>query len=109
MSKTVRAKFIVNKVDETEINQYKGTEIIGKEKAYSISLSPVTSGSKENDEFYKYTPGGSLTLTTVNAKAGEQFEAGKHYYVDITEAPQDPTEVVDDQAEADAKAEAAAS
>lgn len=50
----------------------------------SVSLSPVTSGSDENDQFYKYTPGGSLKLSTINAAVIEQFVAGNEYYIDIT-------------------------
>lgn len=51
-----------------------------------VKLSPVTSGSHENEQFYKYTPGGSLTLSTINGAAMQQFELGREYYVDITPA-----------------------
>jgi hypothetical protein len=46
-----------------------------------IELSPVTSGSKENEQFYKYTPGGAVSLSTVNEAAAAYFEPGKEYYV----------------------------
>lgn len=46
-----------------------------------IDLTAVYSGSKENEEFFKLTPAGSIKLQTVNEKAAEQFEVGKEYYV----------------------------
>jgi hypothetical protein len=52
----------------------------------SITLSPVYSGSDENKEFWKWTPGGSIQFYTINEKAAEQFELGKEYYVDFSKA-----------------------
>ncbi len=46
-------------------------------------MGAVTSGSPENDKFFKYTPGGNLTLYTVNAEAAEAIEIDKEYYIDI--------------------------
>ena len=54
----------------------------------SVSLSPVISGSEENERFYKQTPSGGLKLSTINAAAIKQFELGKEFYVDITPAGQ---------------------
>ena len=51
-----------------------------------IVLSPVTSGSKENEAFFKATPGGTLEFWTVNKEAAAQLQQGKAYYIDITEA-----------------------
>jgi hypothetical protein len=69
----VRAKFIV---------EFKGDNHRG---GYStIKLMPVTSGSEENKTFYKWTPGGSIELSTVNPEAAAGFEVGKEYYVDFT-------------------------
>jgi hypothetical protein len=65
----VRAKFICVSVENGTVNMY-----------------PVTSGSKENERFYKYTPAGSLSLSTVNEEALAQFEQGKEYYIDISAA-----------------------
>lgn len=53
-----------------------------------VTLQPVTSGSPENEEFYKYTPGGSIKLSTVNLAAAQQFEPGNDYYVDFIPANQ---------------------
>lgn len=73
----VRAKFIVNtnKDNGSADEKYKGSE---------INLSAVYSGSPENEEFFKMTPGGNITLVTVNPKAAEQFVVGKEVYVDFT-------------------------
>ena len=72
----VRAKFRCDSITKTE----HGT---------SIKLYPVTSGSDENEKFYKYTPAGSVELSTINAEAAKQFVPGAEYYVDFT--PMDST------------------
>lgn len=55
-----------------------------------VSLNPVTSGSPENENFYHLTPGGNITLSTINQAAYDAFEEGAEYYVDFTkfEAPE---------------------
>jgi hypothetical protein len=50
----------------------------------SIVLRPVITGSFENDNFYKYTPGGELKLEVVSVEVAKQFEPGKEYYIDIS-------------------------
>jgi hypothetical protein len=52
----------------------------------TVRLEPVIGGSPENDQFYKYTPGGGVSLSTINQAAIEQFELYKEFYVDITPA-----------------------
>lgn len=52
----------------------------------SVVLRPVVSGSKENEEFYMYTPGGETKLDVVNPDVAKQFIPGKEYYIDISEA-----------------------
>lgn len=71
----VRAKFTC-----VAINPAPGND--GK----TIAFYPVVSGSEENAQFYKYTPGGGITMSTVNKAASAQFSVGKEYYVDFTEA-----------------------
>lgn len=70
----VRAKFKVISVEPTS------------EGCATIKLSPVIGGSAENDEFYKWTPSGSIELGTVNAAAAAQFAEGKEFFVDFTPA-----------------------
>jgi hypothetical protein len=52
----------------------------------SISLSPVYGGSKENEQFFSATPGGSINLCIVRPEAADQFEIGKEYYIDFNRA-----------------------
>lgn len=52
----------------------------------NLTFSPVYSGSPENEEFFKYTPGGTIGFYTVNKAAAANFEQGKEYYVDFSPA-----------------------
>ncbi|MDF2435453.1 MAG: hypothetical protein JWP44_5084 [Mucilaginibacter sp.] len=84
---TVRAKFKVTNVND-----------LG-EGLKSISMMPVYGGSPENDQFFKYTPSGQITIGTINAAAAEQFNLNQEFYVDFTPASVPapvaaPTEVI---------------
>jgi hypothetical protein len=70
----VRAKFKV----ETKTENQSG---------FIVDLKPVVSGSVENEQFYKYTPGGTVSLSTVNKAAAEYFAVGREYYIDFIEVP----------------------
>ena len=70
---SVRAKFKVDVISLTK-------------DGASVILSPVISGSKENDKFYKWTPSGKLELTTVNRSISDQLFPGQEVYIDITPA-----------------------
>lgn len=59
----------------------------GFKSADVIYLSPVYTGSEENAEFFRMTPGGQIILNVVNPEAAAQFEVGQEYYVDFTKAP----------------------
>lgn len=86
---SVRAKFRVNLVSSSRIiNQYiSKLDGVGQAEVQDISLSPVSyQGSEENKEFYASTPGGNISLVTVNKAAAEQFIVGKEYYIDFTPA-----------------------
>ena len=65
----VRAKFIVSEKLQSGVDMFK------------ITLIPVTYGSPENNQFYKWTPGGKIELQTINAQAADQFVVGEAYYV----------------------------
>lgn len=67
----VRCKFIVDSVTQNS-------------NGHSVKLMPVTSGSPENDQFFKWTPWGAIEIGTINASAAEQFEVGQAFYVDFT-------------------------
>ena len=49
-------------------------------------MEPVYCGSKENDEFFKWTPYGQFEIGTINLNASEQFCEGQEYYIDISQA-----------------------
>lgn len=71
----VRAKFKVASVTEAE----------GGLK--TARLHPVTSGSPENAEFFKWSPSGTIELGTLNPAAAAHFVPGLEFYVDFTVAP----------------------
>ncbi len=70
----VRAKFNVVRLSQISSD------------GYEIVLTPVTSGSKENESFYRWTPSDEIKLMTVNEEAVKEFEYGKPYYIDFTKA-----------------------
>lgn len=76
----VRAKFICQSI--TRRKHWDAS----KGDIHSISLTPVSSGSAENNAFYAATPSGEIKLDTLNDDAGKQFELGKAYYIDFTPA-----------------------
>ena len=71
---SVRAKF---KVTEKEVDEH---------GCGDVRLEAVTSGSPENDEFFKWTPSGELRMGTINGNALAQFELGDEFYVDLVKA-----------------------
>lgn len=66
----VRTKFTCTAKKETQ-------------QGFDITLEPVTSGSKENEGFYKYTPSGEIVFSTINHNAALKFKVGNEYYVDF--------------------------
>lgn len=68
---SVRCKFTCNFIDRNNKTVY---------------LSPVYTGSPENEQFFQATPGGQIAFYTVNDLALAQFQEGKEYYVDFTRA-----------------------
>lgn len=55
----------------------------GKE-GNQVYFNVVYTGSKENEQFWKYTPAGQIQMSIDNEQAAEQFEEGKEYYVDFS-------------------------
>ena len=60
--------------------------VCGFKDGNAIYLNPVYSGSEENKEFFKFTPGGQIILNCANERAAAQFVPGREYYVDFTPA-----------------------
>jgi len=71
---SVRAKFTVVRKEGS------------REEGGTVTLRPVYGGSPENDQFYRWTPGGQIELSTVNQAAFNAFEEGAEYYVDFHRA-----------------------
>lgn len=51
-----------------------------------VTFKHVTSGSPENESFFRWTPYGEIKLGLVNKDTAEQFKPGKQYYLDFTPA-----------------------
>lgn len=60
-------------------------EVVPTSDTWKVRLTPVYSGSEENRDFFKWTPGGEITLQVVGSDTAGQFKAGHDYYVDFTE------------------------
>ena len=80
-----RAKFAVTSIERSLRTVWDGHKSVTAE-AQTIELRPVTSGSKENEQFYMATPSGMIELTTINPAAGNTFKLGAEYYVDFSAA-----------------------
>lgn len=52
----------------------------------TAKLSPVRSGSDENDDFNKYTFCGALEISIDKSGAMNYFKPQKEYYLDFSEA-----------------------
>lgn len=77
MSKTVRAKMKCHGVSAPAHGQI------------TVSFGAVYSPdpNHENNMWSKYTPSGSLSMAIAEDKpAAKMFDAGKEYYIDISEA-----------------------
>ena len=64
------------------------TSIVGGADSSEIRFIPVISGSDENRDFFRWTPGGSIYLAVVSPGTAAQIKVGHDYYVDFTEAPE---------------------
>ena len=86
---SVRAKFKVEKIERVlgSINKVvDGRETWKTGEVHTITLQPVLKNSPENAEFFAATPGGEIKLYCTNLDASEQFQLGKEYYIDFTQA-----------------------
>ncbi len=52
---------------------------------WQVVLQAVTKTSPENETFWKYTPSGKIEMS-IRKEAGDLFEVGKEYYIDISPA-----------------------
>lgn len=70
-----RAKFVVDSITHRKD---------GDDEVRDIEMQAVTGGGEENDKFFKYTPGGSLRLSTINEGALAGLKAGQECFIDIS-------------------------
>ena len=64
---------------------------------YSYKFSAVTSGSPENETFWKYTPSGTIDISAIR---DDLFEVGKEYYVNFSPfvfVPPAPVEAMEEE------------
>lgn len=52
----------------------------------NVVMTPVYTGSPENESFFQATPSGKLEFYCVNDAALDQLKPGVEYYIDITTA-----------------------
>src|ERR1700733_12871561 len=94
---TVRAKFLVEKIECSHQTKYKNGPD-GKQdykqgypvEMRTVHMRPVFGNgdpNHENTKFWEASPSGGLTLGTINPAAWQQFELGREYYLDFTPAP----------------------
>lgn len=61
-------------------------EKIQTRDGYRLTFAAVHGGNKETEQFFKYTPYGSLEMGTINDDAAASFDVGEDYYLDFTVA-----------------------
>lgn len=64
--------------------KFRCTQKVEKENGFQVAFEPVTTGSNENEAFFKWTPWGKMEFGTINEDAAKQFLVGKEYYIDIS-------------------------
>jgi hypothetical protein len=66
--------------------KFKLESVTHRKEHSELHFEPVTTGSPENAEFFKWTPGGDLKLSVVKRETAEKLVPGAEYYLDITPA-----------------------
>lgn len=75
----VRAKFICQSATKVYSTHPDGKFI------WNYKFGAVTSGSEENESFWRWTPSGQLELQSIRR---DLFEPGQEYYLDFTPVPE---------------------
>jgi hypothetical protein len=75
----------VNKLTRAKFKLEEKTEFGA---GYGLKFRAVTSGCKENEQFFQYTPSGELSMIIVKKETADQFVVGQEYYLDLTSAEQ---------------------
>lgn len=66
--------------------KFRCVEVSNVENGATVKFTAVTSGSPENEIFFKWTPSGNLFLSLVTVDNAALFVPGKDYYLDIAAA-----------------------
>lgn len=96
--KSIRAKFVCDRIEDLPTQEEK-----------QIYLSAVVGDSEENKSFSRWTPSGNLDMIVSNeTSAGDLFEVGQEYYLDIQKAVAtdfdfEPVENLTEEEKADAE------
>lgn len=90
--KSIRAKFNVLSVIGTE------------ENGSTIDLQAVTTGSPENEEFFKFTPSGHITMSVVDRETAKVFKEAKTMYVEFFQDELVPVEAPSEEKSSEEKA-----
>ena len=81
---SVVAKFRMNGISYRDYAS-SGPPQPAEQQTATLEFSPVTQGSEENKNFWKYTPSGKIELGTVNRDVVKALDLGREYYVYITD------------------------
>lgn len=68
------------------IAKFKLVEKTETEYGGKVKFLPVVNGSAENENFFKWTPYGEISIGTINQIVLDKMTVGKDYYVDFREA-----------------------
>lgn len=58
----------------------------GNQQYAALSFNASYGEGKDNKDWSRWTPSGSLTMSITNPSAFDWFEVGKEYYLDFSEA-----------------------
>lgn len=65
--------------------KFKVTNVAEHGDIISVELNAVTEKDSDNEDFYKYTPAGSVLMHISNPAVFDFFKLGKSYYLDFSE------------------------
>lgn len=66
--------------------KFKVTSILQNINGNTVKLEPVTCGSEENNNFFKWTPYGTIEMGIVSDETIKQFVVGTEMYVTFSQA-----------------------
>ncbi len=67
----------------TTICKFRCNEVRLTAEGSAVTMTPVTSGSAENEKFFRFTPQGKLEMSVINPEV--KFTPGADYYLTISD------------------------